>query len=71
MPFYERATSASTTKRLAPASRRSSSPVGGELTIVFFTGNAPFNAIEEFQDAYRCITMDLRNANGGQSSGDA
>jgi hypothetical protein len=23
---------------------------------------APFNAIEEFKDEYRCITADLRNA---------
>jgi pimeloyl-ACP methyl ester carboxylesterase len=45
-------------------------PGGGlNLAIAFFTGNAPFNAIEEFKDEYRCITMDLRNANGGQSSG--
>src|SRR5919106_3491989 len=44
---------------------------GGGLnsTISFFTGHAPFNAIEEFKGEYRCITADLRNANGGQSSG--
>src|SRR5947209_3018257 len=29
----------------------------------------PFNAITEFQDEYRCIAADLRNANGGESSG--
>ena len=29
----------------------------------------PFNAIEEFKGEYRCIAADLRNANGGQSSG--
>ena len=45
-------------------------PGGGlNSTIGFFTGNAPFNAFEKLQDEYRCITMDLRNANGGQSSG--
>jgi pimeloyl-ACP methyl ester carboxylesterase len=33
------------------------------------TGFGPFNCMEEFKDDYRCITMDLRNANGGQSSG--
>ena len=45
-------------------------PGGGlNATISFFTGNAPFNALAEFQGEYRCITMDLRNANGGQSSG--
>ncbi len=29
----------------------------------------PFNPIEEFKGEYRCIAADLRNANGGQSSG--
>src|SRR4029078_4709517 len=29
----------------------------------------PFNAIGEFKGEYRCIASDLRNANGGQSSG--
>jgi pimeloyl-ACP methyl ester carboxylesterase len=45
-------------------------PGGGlNSTISFFGGSAPFNAMEEFSAEYRCITMDLRNANGGQSSG--
>ena len=49
-------------------------PGGGlNSTISFFPGNehfrAPFNPIEEFKGEYRCITMDLRNAAGGQSSG--
>src|SRR4029077_1889845 len=36
----------------------------------YFTGsNSPFNAIEEFKGQYRCITADLRNAIGGQSTG--
>jgi pimeloyl-ACP methyl ester carboxylesterase len=30
---------------------------------------SPFNPIEEFKNDYRCIAADLRNANGGQSSG--
>ena len=44
---------------------------GGGLnsTISYFTRNDPFNAIEEFKGEYRCIASDLRNANGGQSSG--
>src|SRR5438132_6863910 len=29
----------------------------------------PINPIEEFKGEYRCIAADLRNANGGQSSG--
>jgi pimeloyl-ACP methyl ester carboxylesterase len=45
-------------------------PGGGlNSTISFFTKSAPFNAMEEFKSEYRCITSDLRNANGGQSSG--
>jgi pimeloyl-ACP methyl ester carboxylesterase len=44
---------------------------GGGLnsTIGNFTRTAPFNPIEEFKAEYRCIAADLRNANGGQSSG--
>jgi pimeloyl-ACP methyl ester carboxylesterase len=45
-------------------------PGGGtNSSISFFTGNAPFNAIEEFKGEYRCIAADLRNANTGQSTG--
>ena len=45
-------------------------PGGGlNSTISFLTENVPFKAIEEFKNEYRCISMDLRNANGGQSSG--
>jgi pimeloyl-ACP methyl ester carboxylesterase len=45
-------------------------PGGGlNATIAFFTGNSPFNAIEEFKGQYRCITADLRNAPSGQSTG--
>src|ERR1700691_4592142 len=45
-------------------------PGGGlNSTMSFFTTGAPFNAIEEFKGEYRCVTWDLRNANGGQSSG--
>jgi pimeloyl-ACP methyl ester carboxylesterase len=45
-------------------------PGGGmNATISKFTESARFNPIEEFKSTYRCVTMDLRNANGGQSSG--
>ena len=45
-------------------------PGGGlNATIGFFTGNSPFNAIDEFKGEYRCITADLRNAPSGQSTG--
>lgn len=44
---------------------------GGGLnsTLNYFAKGAPFNPMEEFKDEYRCVAYDLRNANGGQSSG--
>src|SRR5207302_7255946 len=44
---------------------------GGGLnsTISGLTRGGPFNPIEEFKGEYRSIASDLRNANGGQSSG--
>src|SRR6185295_20183570 len=45
-------------------------PGGGlNSTISFLTKGAPFDPMEEFKGEYRCITSDLRNANGGQSTG--
>src|SRR5918999_5286951 len=70
MPFYERGD-----VRIYYEEAGSGFPLmlipGGGLnsTISFFTGGAPFNAIEEFKGEYRVITADLRNADGGQSSG--
>ena len=70
MPFYEKGP-----VRIHYEETGSGVPLlliaGGGLnsTISFFTGGAPFNAIDEFKNEYRCITMDLRNADGGQSSG--
>jgi pimeloyl-ACP methyl ester carboxylesterase len=44
---------------------------GGGLnsTIAGLKRGDPFNPIDEFKAEYRCIASDLRNANGGQSSG--
>jgi pimeloyl-ACP methyl ester carboxylesterase len=46
-------------------------PGGGlNATMVGLRGSSsPFDPMEEFKDEYRCITSDLRNANGGQSTG--
>ena len=46
-------------------------PGGGlNSTIAGLNGsNSPFNPMAEFKAEYRCIAADLRNANGGQSSG--
>jgi pimeloyl-ACP methyl ester carboxylesterase len=72
MPFYEKGK-----VRIYYEEAASGFPLmliaGGGLnsTIArYFTGDhAPFNAMEEFKGEYRCIAADLRNANGGQSSG--
>src|SRR5713101_740926 len=42
---------------------------GGGLNSTISGLSNPFNVIEEFKGEYRCIASDLRNANGGQSSG--
>jgi pimeloyl-ACP methyl ester carboxylesterase len=44
---------------------------GGGLnsTIAGLKRGDPFNAIDEFKGEYRCVYSDLRNANGGYSSG--
>jgi pimeloyl-ACP methyl ester carboxylesterase len=70
MPFYEKGD-----VRIHYEEAGSGFPVlfipGGGLNsnISYLTGFGPFNCMEEFKDEYRCITMDLRNADGGQSSG--
>jgi pimeloyl-ACP methyl ester carboxylesterase len=70
MPFYERGPVCIHYEEAGSGFPLLLIPGGGlNSTISFFTGSAPFNAIEEFKGEHRCITMDLRNANGGQSSG--
>jgi pimeloyl-ACP methyl ester carboxylesterase len=70
MPFYEKGD-----VRIHYEEAGSGVPVlfipGGGLNsdISYLTGFPPFNVMEEFKGEYRCITMDLRNANGGRSSG--
>jgi pimeloyl-ACP methyl ester carboxylesterase len=69
MPFYERGD-----VRIHYAEAGAGFPLlvmpGGGLnsTIAGLT-NHPFNPMVELADEYRCISMDLRNANGGESTG--
>jgi len=44
-------------------------PGGGLNASISYVRNGPFDAIDELKSEYRCISFDLRNANGGQSSG--
>jgi pimeloyl-ACP methyl ester carboxylesterase len=70
MPFYERGN-----VRIRYEEAGSGFPLliipGGGLNsnISYVSEGAPFNPMEEFKGEYRCITMDLRNANGGESTG--
>jgi pimeloyl-ACP methyl ester carboxylesterase len=70
MPFYEKGA-----VRIHYEEAGSGFPLlllpGGGLNanLSFFTSFPPFNAMEVLADEYRCISMDLRNANGGLSSG--
>jgi len=70
MPFYDRGA-----VRIHYEEAGSGPPLliipGGGLNsaIPFVREKGPFDAMAAFSDAYRCITMDLRNADGGQSSG--
>ena len=42
---------------------------GGLNSTIAALAKGPFDPIAEFNGEYRCIASDLRNANGGQSSG--
>ena len=44
-------------------------PGGGLNSLINNWPTQVFNAMEEFKNDLRCITMDQRNANGGESSG--
>ena len=69
MPFYERAG-----VRIHYEERGTGFPLliipgGGLNSDMSFLERGPFNPMREFSQHYRCITSDLRNANGGQSYG--
>ncbi len=70
MPFYERGPVRIRYEETGTGFPLLIIPGGGlNATIAGLAATHPFNAMEAFGDQYRCITMDLRNANGGQSSG--
>ena len=51
------------------ASRLLLVPGGGLNSRISNWPNAVFNSFEIFKDEFHCITMDQRNANGGESTG--
>jgi pimeloyl-ACP methyl ester carboxylesterase len=70
MPFYEKGN-----VRIRYEEAGSGFPLlviaGGGLNskLSYFDGKSPFNPVAEFKGEYRVITFDLRNANGGESTG--
>ena len=69
MPFYQKGD-----VRIRYEERGSGFPLlvtpgGGLNSRVSNWPTAVFNAMEVFKDDFRCITMDQRNANGGESTG--
>jgi pimeloyl-ACP methyl ester carboxylesterase len=70
MPFYDRGDVRISYEEVGSGFPLLVLPGGGlNATVALLDSSHPFNPMREFASEYRCIAMDLRNANGGQSSG--
>ena len=69
MPFYEKGDVRIRYEEAGSGFPLLVTPGGGLNSRVSNWATAVFNAVEAFKDEFRCITMDQRNANGGESSG--
>ena len=69
MPFYEKSNVCIHYEEVGSGFPLLVIPGGGLNSTVAGLANHPFNPMEEFKGGYRVIAADLRNANGGQSSG--
>ncbi|MCY4365429.1 MAG: alpha/beta hydrolase [Chloroflexi bacterium] len=70
MPFYERGDTRIFYEETGSGFPLMIIPGGGlNSTIEGLRTSHPFNPLETYKDDFRCIAADLRNANGGQSSG--
>jgi pimeloyl-ACP methyl ester carboxylesterase len=69
MPFYEKGKVRIRYEETGSGFPLLVTPGGGLNSRVSNWPTAVFNAMEVFKDDFRCITMDQRNANGGESSG--
>jgi pimeloyl-ACP methyl ester carboxylesterase len=69
MPFYEKGEIRIHYEEVGSGFPLMVIPGGGLNSTVAGLANHPFNPMEEFKGEYRVIAADLRNANGGQSSG--
>jgi pimeloyl-ACP methyl ester carboxylesterase len=69
MPFYEKGDVRIRYEEVGTGFPLLVTPGGGLNSRVSNWPTAVFNAMEHFKNDFRCITMDQRNANGGESSG--
>ena len=69
MPFFERGDVRIRYEEVGTGFPLLLTPGGGLNSRVSNWPTAVFNAMEAFKDDFRCITMDQRNANGGESTG--
>ena len=69
MPFYERGDVRIRYEEVGGGFPLLVTPGGGLNSRVSNWPTAVINAMEAFKDDFRCITMDQRNANGGESTG--
>jgi pimeloyl-ACP methyl ester carboxylesterase len=69
MPFYERGAVRIRYEEAGSGFPLLLVPGGGLNSRMSNWPNAVFNSVDIFKDEFRCITMDQRNANGGESTG--
>src|SRR5580698_4776650 len=69
MPFYQRGDVRIRYEEAGSGFPLLVTPGGGLNSRVSNWPTAVFNAMDVFKDDFRCITMDQRNANGGESTG--
>jgi pimeloyl-ACP methyl ester carboxylesterase len=69
MPFYEKGDVRIHYEEVGSGFPLMVIPGGGLNSTVAGLATHPFNPMEEFKGEYRVIAADLRNANGGESSG--
>jgi pimeloyl-ACP methyl ester carboxylesterase len=69
MPFYQKGDVRIRYEEVGTGFPLLVTPGGGLNSKVSNWPTAVFNAMEAFKNDFRCITMDQRNANGGESTG--
>jgi pimeloyl-ACP methyl ester carboxylesterase len=69
MPFYEKGDVRIRYEEAGKGFPLLCVPGGGLNSRISNWKTAVFNSMEEFKSDFRCITMDQRNANGGESTG--